>query len=83
MLFESMFYDMLLGITGNPIIIGIAVFMIFLIFAVALRIGQDALFVLMIPVFILVGLFIPQIAILMVIAVGLVFGLALIKLTRG
>jgi predicted benzoate:H+ symporter BenE len=83
MLMESLFFDTFLAIAGNPIIIGIAIFLIFVIFAVAMRIGNDALLILMVPIFILVGVFIPQLAILMVIAVGVTFGLALIKLTRG
>jgi hypothetical protein len=82
MLFESMFYDMFMGIAGNPFIVGITTFLILIAFIVVLKIGPEAGAVILIPTFILVGLFIPQVAILMVIAVGVIFGLALIKITR-
>lgn len=80
---ETLISSMLLGIFGSPLNLGIIVFFVFIAIAGFLRIHSSAIFILFIPISFLVFEFIPQIRILAALVIGIIFALALIKITRG
>ena len=80
---EAVIYDTMMMMFGNPLNLGIFLFVIFMGMAILFRLGEGAMAVTMIAVFFLVAGFIPEMKFIIGIAVGIMFGLALIKITRG
>ena len=80
---EELIFGTMMQLFGNPLNLGIFVFAIFMGLVILFRLGEGAMVVTMIAVFFLVGGFIPEMKFIIGIAVGIMFGLALIKITRG
>lgn len=83
MVIEEMIFTTMMQLFGNPLNIGIFIFVIFMGLAILFRLGEGAMVVTMIAVFFIVAGFIPEMKFIIGIAVGIMFGLALIKITRG
>ena len=83
MIIEEMIYSTMMQLFGNPLNMGIFIFTIFMGFVILFRLGEGAMIVVMIAVFFLVASFIPELILVIGISVGIMFGLALIKITRG
>lgn len=83
MLIEQMIYDMMMGMFGNPLSIGIFLFCIFMAFAIFMRLGSDAMLVMMIPTLFAVFVFIPQLRLIIGLGIGMLIGIAILKTIRG
>lgn len=83
MLIEQLIFDMFLGMLGNPLNLGIFIFVILMSFGIFMRLGGDAMLVIMIPTMFVVFAFIPQLRLIIGIGIGIMFGIAILKATRG
>lgn len=83
MLIEQMIFDMLMGMFGNPLNIGIFLFVIFMAIGIFLRLGSDAMLVMMIPTLFAVFVFIPALRLIIGLGIGMMFGIAILKSIRG
>jgi len=83
MLAEDMIYTAILGLFGNQLVLGVFLFVALLAMMVFLRINETAMLVIFEPVLFLMFCFIPELKIIAAIAMGLLFGVAILKMTRG
>lgn len=83
MLIEETIYTTIMGLFGSPLNLGIFIFVMFMGLAILFRLGEGAMFVVMVGVMFLVFEFIPELMLPVGLGIGLMFGLALIKITRG
>ena len=76
--FQAAIYNMFIGIFGNPLLAGVFILIFFYIMGVAFRLTFEAQMVMMTIVsLIVINLFIPQLAIVMMLVVGVFVGLFL------
>ena len=70
------------NLIGNPLLIGVVIFMFFTFFGLLMFIPMEAMVVIWIPTSFIVAIYIPPIQIIVGILVGILVGLALLKWVR-
>jgi hypothetical protein len=80
---ESLIYSGLLQLFGGPLFMGMFMFVMFMAMIVLLKVNETAAVVIFVPVLFIMFEVIPQLKILTAIGIGLLVGLAIIKMTRG
>jgi len=83
MLIEATIYNTIMQIFGNPLNLGIFIFVIFLGLAIMMKLNESAMLPVMLGAVILVIVFIEPLRLLLALGLGIMFGLAMIKITRG
>jgi len=69
-------------IVGNPMLLGFLAFFFIVGFAVAVRLGEEALLLILIPAFFLIFEFIPALRIITAIIIGIVIFILLMRIFR-
>lgn len=83
MLIESTIYNTIMQLFGSPLNLGIFIFVIFLGLAIIMKLNESAMLPVMLGASVLVIIFIEPLRLLLALGLGIMFGLALIKATRG
>jgi len=79
---ETTIFNGLLSIMGTPLALGVFFLMIVLAFCIFCRINEGGIIVIMIGAVVVASCFIQNILIIVGIAVGIAFGLAMLKIMR-
>lgn len=80
---EATIFTTVMQVFGNPLNLGLFIFVIFLGIAIIMRLNESAMLPVMLGVVILVVAFIEPLRLLVALGLGILFGLALLKITRG
>lgn len=79
---EKMLYDTVMSMFGSPILVGIFVFAFFLFLGIVLKLRGMALVIVMFLALVIDMSFIPEFRIIAGIGMGIIIGLAALKLVR-
>lgn len=80
--FEQIIENGINQIVGNPLVLGAILFILFFAMIMLLRLTSDAIFMISVPIFFLLSLYIPGLFLVFALSVGVVIGMFFLRIVR-
>lgn len=80
--FEQLIESGINQIVGNPLIFGAILFILFFAMIMLLRLSNDAIFMISVPIFFLLSLYIPGLFLVFALATGVIIGMFFLRIVR-